>query len=155
MLDGRCYFCTGDLGRVDDEGYFCVTGRLKRMINAPGYEEWPVEVESTLYEHPTMYEAGMSDACRGETVKALLVLKPDVRGDTDANEVIAWARERMAVYKTPRIVEFVEILPKSIAGLTASVRAERFNSEAVVTSVGVCGDGDNAVLRRRSRQVTS
>ncbi len=119
MLDGQRYFRTGDLGRVDEDGYFYVTDRLKRMINASGYKVWPAEVENTLYEHPAVHEAcviGVPDACRGETVKALLVLRPQARGSVREDEVIAWARTRMAAYKAPRIVEFVDVLPKSSTG---------------------------------------
>ncbi|WP_454674984.1 long-chain-fatty-acid--CoA ligase [Achromobacter pestifer] len=119
MLDGERYFRTGDLGRVDEDGYFFVTDRLKRMINASGYKVWPAEVENALYEHPAVHEAcviGVPDACRGETVKALLVLRPEARDSAREDEVIAWARTRMAAYKAPRIVEFVEALPKSSTG---------------------------------------
>lgn len=119
MLDGQRYFRTGDLGRVDEDGYFFITDRLKRMINASGYKVWPAEVENTLYEHPAVHEAcviGVPDACRGETVKALLVLRPEARDSAREEEVIAWARARMAAYKAPRIVQFVEALPKSSTG---------------------------------------
>ena len=119
MLDGQRYFRTGDLGRVDEEGYFYVTDRLKRMINASGYKVWPAEVENALYDHPAVHEAcviGVPDAARGETVKALLVLREEARGSVREDEVIAWARTRMAAYKAPRIVEFVDVLPKSSTG---------------------------------------
>lgn len=119
LLDGERYFRTGDLGRVDEDGYFFVTDRLKRMINASGYKVWPAEVENALYEHPAVHEAcviGVPDACRGETVKALLVLRPEARDSAREDEVIAWARTRMAAYKAPRIVEFVDALPKSSTG---------------------------------------
>ncbi|WP_332611507.1 long-chain-fatty-acid--CoA ligase [Achromobacter sp. ESBL13] len=119
MLDGERYFRTGDLGRVDEDGYFFITDRLKRMINASGYKVWPAEVENALYEHPAVHEAcviGVPDTCRGETVKALLVLRPEARDSAREDEVIAWARARMAAYKAPRIVEFVDALPKSSTG---------------------------------------
>ncbi|WLW63429.1 long-chain fatty acid--CoA ligase [Achromobacter aegrifaciens] len=119
MLDGQRYFRTGDLGRVDEEGYFYVTDRLKRMINVSGYKVWPAEVENTLYGHPAVHEAcviGVPDASRGETVKALLVLRDEARGSVREEDVIAWARTRMAAYKAPRIVEFVNALPKSSTG---------------------------------------
>ncbi len=119
MLDGQRYFRTGDLGRLDDEGYFYVTDRLKRMINVSGYKVWPAEVENTLYGHPAVHEAcviGVPDASRGETVKALLVLRDEARGSVREEDVIAWARTRMAAYKAPRIVEFVNALPKSSTG---------------------------------------
>jgi fatty-acyl-CoA synthase len=93
--------------------------RLKRMINASGFKVWPAEVENTLYEHPAVHEAcvvAVPDARRGETVKALIVLKPAARDQVSAESVIAWSRERMAAYKVPRLVEFLDALPKSGTG---------------------------------------
>jgi fatty-acyl-CoA synthase len=118
-LDGQRYFRTGDLASVDEEGYFFMRDRLKRMINASGFKVWPAEVESAMYEHPAIYEAciiGIEDAHRGETVKALVVLKPDQRGRVSEQDIIDWGRARMAVYKAPRIVEFLDALPKSSTG---------------------------------------
>jgi fatty-acyl-CoA synthase len=118
-IDGKRFFRTGDLAVVDDEGYFFLRDRLKRMINASGFKVWPAEVESMMYEHPAVHEAcviAVPDGKRGETVKALVVLKPGFRGEVTEQQVIDWARERMAVYKAPRIVEFVEELPKSNTG---------------------------------------
>ena len=116
---GRLFFRTGDLGRMDDEGYFFLTDRLKRMINASGYKVWPAEVEMLLYKHPAVQEAciiSAQDAYRGETVKAVVVLRAEARGKTTAEDIIAWAREQMAAYKAPKLVEFVDALPKSGAG---------------------------------------
>src|SRR5258708_19813979 len=93
--------------------------RLKRMINASGFKVWPREVECVMYGHPAILEAcviGTHDAHRGETVKAVVVLRPEWRGRADAQSIIDWCRENMAAYKIPRIVEFVEALPKSGAG---------------------------------------
>jgi fatty-acyl-CoA synthase len=117
--DGRSFFRTGDLGRMDDEGYFFITDRLKRMINASGFKVWPSEVEMLLYKHPAVQEAciiAAKDAYRGETVKAVVVLRAEAKGATDAEDIIAWAREHMAAYKVPRIVQFVDALPKSGSG---------------------------------------
>jgi fatty-acyl-CoA synthase len=117
-LDGHRYFRTGDLALVDEEGYFFMRDRLKRMINASGYKVWPAEVENTLYEHPAIQEAcviAIPDATRGESVMALLVRKPGQEGLT-AEDFIAWCRQQMAVYKAPRIVRFVDSLPKSGTG---------------------------------------
>src|SRR6185295_14597061 len=105
-------------GRMDEEGYFFLTDRLKRMINASGYKIWPSEVELLLFKCPLVQEAcviAAKDAYRGETVKAVIVLRADAKGAT-ADDIIAWSREHMAVYKVPRIVEFVDALPKSGAG---------------------------------------
>jgi fatty-acyl-CoA synthase len=107
------------MGRIDEEGYFFMTDRLKRMINASGYKVWPSEVELMLYKCPGVQEAcviAARDDYRGETVKAVLVLRPEARGRTTAEQIIAWAREHMAAYKVPRIVEFVDALPKSGSG---------------------------------------
>ena len=117
--DGRKFFRTGDLGRVDEEGYFFIVDRLKRMINCAGMKVWPAEVESLLYGHPDVQEAcivGARDARRGETVKAFVVLKAPRRGQVTADEIIAWARGKMAAYKVPTIVAFEESLPKSATG---------------------------------------
>jgi fatty-acyl-CoA synthase len=118
-IDGKRFLRTGDLGRVDEDGYFFMVDRLKRMINASGYKVWPTEVESLMYQHPAILEAcviGTPDAHRGETVKAVIVPRPEWRGRIDAQQIIEWCRENMAAYKCPRIVEFVESLPKSGAG---------------------------------------
>ncbi|MBV9362232.1 MAG: long-chain fatty acid--CoA ligase [Betaproteobacteria bacterium] len=114
--DGKSFFRTGDLGYYDEDGYFFITDRLKRMINASGYKVWPAEVEAMLYAHPGIQEAcviGAPDGYRGETVKAVIVpRKPDLK----AEEIIEWARTRMAAFKVPRVVQFVEQLPKTATG---------------------------------------
>jgi fatty-acyl-CoA synthase len=117
--DGKRFFRTGDLGRVDEEGYFFLVDRLKRMINAHGLKVWPAEVESLLYGHPDVQEAcviAAKDSTRGETVKAVVVLKPASKGKVDGEAITAWAREKMAAYKVPRVVEFVDALPRSATG---------------------------------------
>ena len=119
QIDGKPFFRTGDLGRMDDEGYFFLTDRLKRMINASGYKIWPSEVELMLFKCPLVQEAcviSSRDAYRGETVKAVVVLRDAVRHTAQPEDVIAWAREHMAAYKVPRIVEFADALPKSGSG---------------------------------------
>ena len=116
-IDGHRYFRTGDLGYVDEEGYFFMVDRLKRMINASGYKVWPAEVESCLFAHPGVLEAcviACRDEHRGESVKALIVRRLDQ--DLDAASLISWARGQMAAYKVPHAVEFVDSLPKSGAG---------------------------------------
>ncbi len=118
-IDGKSYFRTGDLGYRDEEGYFFIVDRLKRMINASGYKVWPAEVEAMLYHHADVREAcviGTRDPRRGETVKALVVLKDTSRGKVATEDIIAWSREKMAAYKVPRVIEFVEALPKSATG---------------------------------------
>lgn len=117
-FEGKRFFRTGDMGRMDEEGYFFITDRLKRMINASGFKVWPAEVELLMYKNPAIQEAciiATKDAYRGESVKAVVVLRPTHK-DTTAEDIIAWCREHMAVYKVPRTVQFVDALPKSGSG---------------------------------------
>jgi fatty-acyl-CoA synthase len=118
-LDGKRFFRTGDLGYVDDEGYFFLVDRLKRMINASGFKVWPAEIEAQMYQHPAIQEAcviAAKDSHRGETVKAVVVLRATHKGRVTEQEIIEWTRQNMAAYKHPRIVEFVDALPKSATG---------------------------------------
>lgn len=118
-VNGTRYLRSGDIGYVDEDGFFFMTDRVKRMINASGYKVWPAEVEKLLYDHPAVKEAcviGTKDAYRGESVKAVVVLQPNFRGCINEQELIEWSRERMAAYKYPRSVEFVDALPKSPVG---------------------------------------
>jgi fatty-acyl-CoA synthase len=118
-LDGKRFLRTGDLAQVDEDGYFFMVDRLKRMINASGFKVWPAEVEALMYRHPAIHEAcviGARDAKRGETVKALVVLKPEYQGRVSEQDIVTWSHDHMAAYKSPRIVEFVPSLPKSGSG---------------------------------------
>jgi len=118
-FEGRRYFRTGDLGRYDTDGFFYIADRLKRMINAAGYKVWPAELEATLYKHPDIKEVAIisaPDQRRGETVKAVVVATDKARDRLTAEDIIAWSREHMAAYKVPRLVEFVEALPRSGTG---------------------------------------
>jgi fatty-acyl-CoA synthase len=119
-LEGKRFFRTGDLGYFDDDGYFFMVDRLKRMINAAGYKVWPAEVETKLFSHPAIQEAcviASQDPRKGEIVKALVVLRPGE--SVSAQEIIAWARERMANYKVPSEIEFVTSLPRAATGKVA------------------------------------
>ncbi|WP_179404711.1 long-chain fatty acid--CoA ligase [Burkholderia guangdongensis] len=118
-IDGKRFLRTGDLARMDEDGYFFMVDRLKRMINASGYKVWPAEVEAMMYHHPAILEVcviGARDAHRGETVKAMVVRNPKYQDPVTEDDIVAWARERMAAYKAPRVVEFVASLPKSGSG---------------------------------------
>ncbi len=118
-FEGQSFFRTGDLGHMDTEGYFFITDRLKRMINASGFKVWPSEVELLLFKCPWVQEAcviAARDAYRGETVKAMVVLRSEARGQVSEQQVIDWAREHMAAYKAPRQVVFLDALPKSGSG---------------------------------------
>lgn len=108
---------TGDLGRMDDDGYFYIVDRLKEMINCSGMKVYPREVEEVLYRHPKVQEAaviGVSDAYRGETVKAIVV--PKFGSTLSADEIKKFCAEHLAKYKVPTIVEFRDALPKSVVG---------------------------------------
>jgi long-chain acyl-CoA synthetase len=108
---------TGDVGYMDADGWFYIVDRKKDQINAGGYKVWPREVEDVLYEHEAVREAavvGVSDPYRGETVKAYVSLRPGRRADEA--ELIAFCRERMAAYKYPRQVEFLDEIPKTVTG---------------------------------------
>ena len=118
-LDGKQFFRTGDMGRVDEDGYFFKTDRLKRMINASGFKVWPAEVEALMFKHPAIQEAciiGFKDAYRGESVKAVVVLRASHQGQVSEQDIMDWCREHMAAYKIPRKVQFVDSLPKSGSG---------------------------------------
>lgn len=117
--DGKRFLRTGDLARIDEGGYFYMVDRLKRMINASGYKVWPAEVEALMYHHPAIQEVcviAAPDAKRGETVKAVVVLKPARQGAVTEQDIVEWAHGHMAAYKAPRIVQFALQLPKSGAG---------------------------------------
>lgn len=117
--DGKRFLRTGDLATVDEDGYFFMRDRLKRMINVSGFKVWPAELEAAMYSHPAIHEVciiGVPDDKRGESVKAMVVLKPEQRGKVSAQDIIDWSRERMAAYKVPRLVEFLDHLPKSGTG---------------------------------------
>ena len=118
-MDGKSFFRSGDLGRVDEDGYFFLTDRLKRMINASGFKVWPAEVEALMYRHPAIQEAciiATQDSYRGESVKAVVVLRSTHQDLVTEQDIIDWCRENMAVYKVPRQVQFVQTLPKSGTG---------------------------------------
>jgi fatty-acyl-CoA synthase len=116
-VGGKSYFRTGDLGRTDEDGYFYISDRLKRMINAAGFKVWPAEVEAAMYKHPAIKECciiASPDERKGETVKLVAVLKPDQQ--TTGEEILAWARSQMAAYKVPRKIEFTDALPRTGSG---------------------------------------
>ncbi len=118
-IEGKRFFRTGDIAQADEDGYFFMVDRLKRMINAAGYKVWPAEVETLLYRHPAIQEAcviGAKDPRRGETVKAIVVIRESHRGQVSEEDIMDWAHASMAAYKAPRIVEFVDVLPKSATG---------------------------------------
>jgi long-chain acyl-CoA synthetase len=111
------YLRTGDIGFVDDDGWFYIVDRKKDMINASGYKIWPREVEDVIYSHPAVREVvvvGVPDGYRGETVKAFVSLKAGLTASAD--DIKEYCRQHMAAYKYPRIVELMDELPKTSSG---------------------------------------
>lgn len=118
-LDGKRFFRTGDIVKMDVEGYFFIVDRVKRMINASGFKVWPTEVESLLYKHPAIQQAcviGIPDSRRGETVKAYVILKEGQEGKVSEKEIIDWSKQHMAAYKYPRVIEFRKAFPTTSSG---------------------------------------
>ncbi|PQV49112.1 long-chain fatty acid--CoA ligase [Paraburkholderia sp. BL21I4N1] len=143
-LDGKRFLRTGDLGHIDEDGYFFMTDRLKRMINASGYKVWPAEVEALMYRHPAIHEVcviGVKDEKRGETVKALVVPDEAHAGTLTEQEIIDWSHEQMAPYKAPRIVEFVTSLPKSGSGKILWRKLQEEDAARTAAARGDNGDG--------------
>ena len=117
LKDGWLF--TGDLAKMDQDGYFYLVDRKKDMIIAGGYNIYPREVEEVLYQHEAVQEAavvGVPDPYRGETVAAFLVLKPEYQGKVSEKDIERFCRQNLAAYKVPRIIQFRESLPKSSVG---------------------------------------
>jgi long-chain acyl-CoA synthetase len=115
LLNG--FLRTGDVGFMDEDGWFYIVDRKKDMINASGYKVWPREVEDVIYSHPSVREVvvvGVPDGYRGETVKAFVSLKAGHQ--TSGDEIKEYCKLHMAAYKYPRAVEFLEDLPKTSSG---------------------------------------
>jgi long-chain acyl-CoA synthetase len=113
------WFHTGDVARMDDDGYFYIVDRTKDQINTAGFKVWPREVEEVLYTHPAVEMVavvGVDDAYRGEAVKAFVVLKHAYRQQASTPDLLAFCQERLMPYKVPRLIEFREALPISAAG---------------------------------------
>jgi long-chain acyl-CoA synthetase len=112
------WLLTGDIAKEDEDGFFFIVDRKKDMINASGFKVWPREVEEVLFTHPAVKEVaviGIPDEYRGETVKAFIVLK-DKNNNPGSEAIQMYVREKMAPYKVPKRVEFVDDLPKSLVG---------------------------------------
>ena len=146
---------TGDVGFMDADGWFYVVDRKKDQINAAGYKVWPREVEDVLYGHPAVREAavvGVPDAYRGETVKAFVSLRPGE--GVEADELIAFCRERMAAYKYPRVVEFVDELPRTASGKVLRRAAARpLGSPRVMPDVYVSIETADEAVQERLAEV--
>lgn len=129
LRDGWLY--TGDIAYMDEDGYFFIVDRKKELIKPGGFQVWPREVEEVLQKNPKVLEvgvAGIPDAHSGEAVKAWVVLKPDETITED--ELKAWCKEEMAAYKVPKVVEFVDALPRSTVGKILRRELVRQHKEA-------------------------
>jgi len=119
--NGNIWLRTGDIAYMDEKGFFYIVGRTKEQIKYKGYRILPAEVEESLYEHPAVLECAVigvpdPDEIVGEKIKAFIKLKPEYQGKITEQEIIDWAKEKMAGYKWPRIVEFVGMIPKTPVG---------------------------------------
>ena len=128
LREGWLY--TGDIARMDEDGYFYIVDRKKELIKPSGYQVWPREVEEVIAENPKVLEvgvAGIPDAYRGETVKAWVVLKDGETATVD--EIRAWCKERIAPFKVPTQVEFRDELPKTTVGKVLRRELQRQEKE--------------------------
>ncbi len=127
------WFYTGDIGKMNEEGWVAIVGRKKEMIKCSGFSVFPAEVEELLYRHPAIAQVaviGVQDSYRGETPKAFVVLKNEYKNKICERDIIDWAKDNMATYKRPRLVEFREELPRSGAGkILRRVLADQENTE--------------------------
>ena len=116
LRDGWVY--TGDIGKIDEDGYLTLLGRIKAMIKVSGYSVFPEDVEAILLKHPQIDQVAVLGAPdrKGKFVKAVVVLKPNVRDAVTAEALIHWSRENMSAYKVPRDIEFRTCLPTTVSG---------------------------------------
>ena len=117
LREGWIY--TGDIGKMDEEGYLSIVGRKKELIKCSGFNVSPVEIEEILYRNSSISEVaviGIPDPYRGEVPKVFVVLKPEYKGKINEEDIINWAKENISSHKRPRIVDFRDSLPKSSAG---------------------------------------
>jgi long-chain acyl-CoA synthetase len=138
--DGRTWFHTGDIARMDEDGFTAIVQRKKDLIIVDGFNVYPSEVETVLYAHPAVRLAaaiGVADAYHGEIVKACIALKPDAVATVD--EILAHCRRDLTDYKVPRLVEIRDTLPMSAVGkiLYRVLRDEHAAAEASTRGVPV------------------
>jgi long-chain acyl-CoA synthetase len=111
------WFHTGDIGRMDEDGYFYIVDRLKDMVNVSGFKVYPTEVENVIYQHPAVAECavyGVLDNLKGERVVANILLKADFA--VTQEEIMDFCSLRMATYKVPHTIQFIDSLPKNATG---------------------------------------
>ncbi len=112
-------FFTGDVAKIDEQGWCYIVDRKKDLINVSGYKVWPRDVEDVLYQHPAVKEAavvGVPDDYRGETVKAFVALVDDQKDNVTPDELISFCKQKMAAFKYPRIIEIIDEVPKTLTG---------------------------------------
>jgi long-chain acyl-CoA synthetase len=134
MKDGKTWLFTGDIVKMDEEGYFYIVDRKKELIKPGGYQVWPREVEEAIAANPKVLEvgvAGIPDPYRGETVKAWIVLKPGE--EATAEEIKVWCKGRLAAFKVPTHYEFRTELPKTTVGKILRRELVRQDKESVAT----------------------
>ena len=127
LVDG--WLKTGDVGMLDEEGYLSIVDRIKDMVNSAGLKIWPREVEEVLYTHEAIEECaviGVSDPVYGENVKACIVLRSGAT--LCAEEVVVFCKQRLSAYKAPKIVEFMETLPKSATGKILKIELRKMSA---------------------------
>lgn len=140
MSDG--WFHTGDVAKMDEEGYFYIVDRMKDMIICGGYKVWPREVEEALYKHPQVCMAmvvGVPDDFYGEVPKAFIVLKDEAVNSVSKDEIVVFCKTNMAAYKMPRVIEFCESLPISPQGKVLK-RLVREKEREALKSAKSCHD---------------
>ncbi len=131
------WFHTGDIGQMDEDGFFYIVDRLKDMVNVSGFKVYPTEVENVIYQHPAVAEVaiyGVPDSFKGEIVKANIVLKSG-HAITEQH-MVEFCYERMAAYKVPRVINFVDDIPKNPTGkvLKRMLRQQSTSKFATVTN---------------------
>lgn len=132
LADGKTWLYTGDIARMDENGYFYIVDRKKELIKPGGEQVWPREVEEVIISNPKVFDvgvAGIPDSLRGEVVKAWVVLKPGEAMSED--DVRDWCTNSLAKYKIPRQVEFRDALPKTTVGKTLRRELVRQHLEAI------------------------
>jgi len=116
---GYRWLKTGDIARMDEDGWFYIVDRTKDVIKYKGHSVYPREIEEVLYQHPAVLECaviGVPDPQTGENIKAFISLKDEYKGKVTEQEIIEWSKKQLAAYKYPRMVEFVDAIPKTIVG---------------------------------------
>jgi long-chain acyl-CoA synthetase len=139
VLSADGWLLTGDIAKMDADGYFYIVDRKKDMIDVSGLKVYPREVEELLFTHPAVKEAavvGMPDDYRGEAVSAYVVLKPESKGKVTEDEIIQFCRSNLATYKAPRKVTFVDELPKTLVGKVLRRRLREAGASAEPSSGG-------------------